>query len=133
MTIEVQETVAGLAPIVGSAISTVATGSKIVYLSGQVGTLEDGSLAGETLKEQTAQAFRNITVALAANGATPADVAKITFYVVDWDMEKLGGLMEGAIEGLGDDLSVTATTLVGVKALFEPGWLIEIDVTAVVD
>jgi enamine deaminase RidA (YjgF/YER057c/UK114 family) len=133
MTIEVQETVEGLAPIVGSAISAAATGSKIVYLSGQVGTLADGSLAGETLKEQTAQAFRNITVALAANGATPADVAKITFYVVDWDMEKLGGLMEGAIEGLGDDLSVTATTLVGVKALFEPGWLIEIDVTAVVD
>jgi enamine deaminase RidA (YjgF/YER057c/UK114 family) len=133
MTIEVQETVEGLAPIVGSAISAAATGSKIVYLSGQVGTLPDGSLAGETLSEQTAQAFRNIAVALAANGATPADVAKITFYIVDWDMEKLGGLMEGAIAGLGDDLSVTATTLVGVKALFEPGWLIEIDVTAVVD
>ncbi|HEY3722614.1 MAG TPA: RidA family protein [Acidimicrobiia bacterium] len=133
MTIELQETVAGLAPIVGSAISAAATGSKIVYLSGQVGTLEDGSPAGETLEAQTAQAFRNIQVALAANGATTSDIAKVTFYIVDWDMEKLGGLMAGAIEGLGDDLTVTATTLVGVQTLFEPGWLIEIDVTAVVD
>ncbi len=58
---------------------------------------------------------------------------KIVFYIVDWDMEKLGGLMEGAIEGLGEELSVTATTLVGVKALFEPNWLIEIDATAVID
>jgi enamine deaminase RidA (YjgF/YER057c/UK114 family) len=133
MSIEVQETVAGLAPIVGSAISTRATGSKIIYLSGQVGTLEDGTIAGATLSEQTAQAFRNIKVALAANGAAVADIAKITFYVVDWDMEKLGGLMEGAVAALGDELSVTATTLVGVKSLFEPNWLIEIDVTAVID
>jgi enamine deaminase RidA (YjgF/YER057c/UK114 family) len=133
MTIEVQETIEGLAPIVGSAISAAATGSKIIYLSGQVGALADGTMAGDTLAAQTAQAFRNITVALAANGATPADVAKITFYIVDWNAEKLGGLMEGAIEGLGDDLAVTATTLVGVSALFEPEWLIEIDVTAVID
>jgi enamine deaminase RidA (YjgF/YER057c/UK114 family) len=133
MTIEIKETVPGLAPIVGSAITATATGSKIIYLSGQVGALEDGTMAGDTLKEQTAQAFRNITTALAANGATPADVAKITFYVVDWNMEKLGGLMEGAIEGLGEDLAVTATTLIGVSALFEPHWLIEIDATAVID
>jgi enamine deaminase RidA (YjgF/YER057c/UK114 family) len=133
MTIEVKETVKGLAPIVGSAISAAATGSTILYLSGQVGTREDGSMAGDTLKEQTAQAFRNISVALAANGATTADVAKITFYIVDWNIEKLGALMEGAIEALGEDLSVSATTLVGVAALFEPEWLIEIDVTAVLD
>lgn len=133
MTIATKETIEGLAPIVGSAMSATATGSKIIYLSGQVGTLEDGTMAGSTLKDQTAQAFRNIVVALAANGATPADVAKITFYIVDWDMEKLGGLMEGAIEGLGDAFAITATTLVGVKALFEPEWLIEIDVTAVID
>ena len=47
-------------------------------------------------------------------------------------MEKLGPLMEAAIEVLGDDFPVTATTLIGVAALFEPDYLIEIDVTAVV-
>ena len=41
--------------------------------------------------------------------------------------------MEAAIEVFGDEFPVTATTLVGVAALFEPDWLIEIDVTAVID
>ena len=133
MTIETKETIDGLAPIVGSAMTATATGSKIIYLSGQVGTKADGTMAGDTLAAQTEQAFRNIVTALAANGATTADVAKIVFYVVDWNMDKLGDLFEGSIAALGEDLAVTATTLVGVQALFEPGWLIEIDVTAVVD
>jgi enamine deaminase RidA (YjgF/YER057c/UK114 family) len=132
VTIEAKESIPGLAPIVGSAMSTKATGSTIVYLSGQVGTLEDGTMAGSTLKEQTAQAFRNIMVALEANGAGPENIAKITFYVVDWDMEKLGDLMEGVLEVVDVDAPLTATTLVGVKALFEPEWLIEVDVTAVI-
>jgi len=133
MTIETKETIEGLAPIVGSAMCATATGSKTIYLSGQVGTKADGAMSGDTLAAQTEQAFRNIVTALAANGATVADVAKITFYVVDWSPEKLDGLFEGAIAALGEGLAVTATTLVGVQALFEPEWLIEIDVTAVVD
>jgi enamine deaminase RidA (YjgF/YER057c/UK114 family) len=48
-------------------------------------------------------------------------------------MEKLGPLVESAIEVFGDEFPVTATTLVGVAALFEPDYLIEVDVTAVID
>jgi enamine deaminase RidA (YjgF/YER057c/UK114 family) len=133
MTIEAKETIDGLAPIPGSAISTLATGSKILYLSGQTGQVADGSVAGPDFKSQASQAMRNIKTALAANGAGLADVAKIVFYIVDWNMEKLGPLMESAIEVFGDEFPVTATTLIGVAALFEPDYLIEIDVTAVVD
>jgi enamine deaminase RidA (YjgF/YER057c/UK114 family) len=133
MTIEAKETIEGLAPIPGSAVSTLASGSKILYLSGQTGQVADGSVAGADFKSQCSQALRNIKTALAANGATLADVAKIVFYIVDWNMEKLGPLMESAIEVFGDDFPLTATTLIGVAALFEPDYLIEIDVTAVVD
>jgi enamine deaminase RidA (YjgF/YER057c/UK114 family) len=133
MTIEAKETVEGLAPIPGSAITTLATGSKMLFLSGQTGQLADGSVAGPDFKSQTSQALRNIKTALAANGAGLADVAKIVFYIVDWNMEKLGPLMESAIEVFGEDFPITATTLIGVAALFEPEYLIEIDVTAVID
>jgi enamine deaminase RidA (YjgF/YER057c/UK114 family) len=133
MTIAAKETIEGLAPIPGSAISTIGTGSKILYLSGQTGQVADGSVAGADFKSQASQALRNIKTALAANDATLADVAKIVFYVVDWNLEKLGPLMESAIEVFGDELPVTATTLIGVAALFEPDYLIEIDVTAVID
>ncbi len=133
MTIEAKETVEGLAPIPGSAITTLATGAKVLFLSGQTGQVADGSVAGADFKSQASQAMRNIKTALAANGASLADVAKIVFYVVDWNMEKLGPLMESAIEVFGEELPATATTLIGVAALFEPDYLIEIDVTAVVD
>jgi enamine deaminase RidA (YjgF/YER057c/UK114 family) len=133
MTIEAKETIEGLAPIPGSAISTVASGTKTLFLSGQTGQVADGSVAGPDFKSQTSQALRNIKTALAANGASLADVAKIVFYIVDWNMEKLGPLMESAIEVFGEEFPVTATTLIGVAALFEPELLIEIDVTAVID
>ncbi len=133
MSIEAKETIEGLAPIPGSAISTIATGSKILYLSGQTGQVADGSVAGPDFKSQTTQALKNIKTALAANGASLADVAKIVFYIVDWNMEKLGPLMESAIEVFGDEFPVTATTLIGVATLFEPDYLIEVDVTAVID
>jgi enamine deaminase RidA (YjgF/YER057c/UK114 family) len=132
MTIEAKETVEGLAPIPGSAISTIATGSKILFLSGQTGQVADGSVAGADFKSQSSQALRNIKTALAANGASLADVAKIVFYIVDWNQEKLGPLMESAIEVFGEEFPVTATTLIGVAALFDPEYLIEVDVTAVV-
>jgi enamine deaminase RidA (YjgF/YER057c/UK114 family) len=131
MTIEAKETIEGLAPIPGSAISTLASGSRILFLSGQTGQVADGSVAGPDFKSQATQSLTNIKTALAANGAGLADVAKIVFYIVDWNMEKLGPLMEAAIEVFGDEFPVTATTLIGVAALFEPEYLIEVDVTAV--
>jgi enamine deaminase RidA (YjgF/YER057c/UK114 family) len=133
MSIERKETVDGLAPIPGSAISTLATGSRILFLSGQTGQVADGTVAGPDFKSQAAQSLRNIKIALAANGAGLADVTKIVFYVVDWNMDKLAPLMEAAVEVLGDELPAAATTLIGVAALFEPDYLIEIDVTAVLD
>jgi enamine deaminase RidA (YjgF/YER057c/UK114 family) len=133
MTIDAKETIEGLAPIPGSAVSIIATGSKTLYLSGQTGQVADGSVAGPDFKSQASQALKNIKTALAANGASLADVAKIVFYIVDWNMEKLEPLMESAIEVFGDEFPLTATTLIGVAALFEPDYLIEIDVTAVID
>jgi enamine deaminase RidA (YjgF/YER057c/UK114 family) len=133
MTITPRETVEGLAPIPASAISTLATGSKMLFLSGQTGQVADGSVAGPDFKSQASQALRTIKTALAANDAKLSDVAKIVFYIVDWNQEKLGPLMESAIEVFGDEFPLTSTTLIGVAALFEPEFLIEIDVTAVVD
>ena len=132
MSIEAKAEIEGLAPVPGSAISTIAQGSKLLFLSGQTGQAADGSLAGTDFKSQATQALKNIRIALAANGATLADVAKITFYIVDWNMEKLGPLMESALDVFGDEFPLTATTLIGVAALFEEDMLIEIDVTAVI-
>jgi enamine deaminase RidA (YjgF/YER057c/UK114 family) len=108
----------------------VATGSRLVFISGQVAQDAEGEIVGiGDLAAQTEQALGNVGIALKAAGATFGDVAKTTIYVVDWRPEKMADLMEG--------LSRTEvgqpgpTTLIGVAALADPRLLVEFDVTAV--
>lgn len=112
----------------------VASGGRTVYLAGQVSqdaagaTVAAGDLAG-----QTEQALVNVAGALESVGASLDDVAKVTFYVVDWEpskMEAIGAGLGAAAAKLGVN-PVKPATLIGVTALFEPGLLVEIDATAV--
>jgi len=120
----------GLADIPGSAHVSIATGGRQIYVSGQVGNLADGTVV-EGFWAQTAQAFRNLVVALAAAGASPADLVKVTFLIVDWTEDKLGDLIEAAIEVFGAEFPTNTSTLHGVATLFDPRCLIEIDAIAV--
>ena len=122
---------AGLPAAIGYSQVTVATGSRIVHVSGQIGVDADGTLAGDDHRSQAEQAFRNLVTALTAAGASLADVAKITFFIVDYTPEALGALFEAAATVMGSDMPVTATTLLGVACLSDPSHKIEIEATAV--
>ena len=114
----------------------VATGSKMVYLAGQVASNTDGELVGEgDLAAQTEQALLNVAAGLEAGGATFDDVAKVTIYVVDWEEAKMEQLMAGVMAAAQklEAAPLAPTTLVPVPALFAAGYLIELDVTAVID
>lgn len=64
---------------------SIATGSKLVFLAGQVARDADGRHVGEgDLAAQVEQSYLNIGTALAAVGASFDDVAKLTVHVVDW-------------------------------------------------
>ena len=55
-------------------------------------------------------------------------------YVVDWNPSMVEALFEGAARaGTQREFTQPATTLIGVKSLFVPEMLIEIEATAVVD
>jgi enamine deaminase RidA (YjgF/YER057c/UK114 family) len=62
-------------------------GWRIILPAGQGGETEDQFLS-EDFATQLKQAVRNTETVLAAAGATIADVAKFTLYVVDHDKEK---------------------------------------------
>lgn len=111
----------------------VATGTRTVFVSGQVARTADGTPVGPgDLAAQTEQAYRNVATALDAVGATLHDVAKMTVYVVDLTPEKMGGFGEGAMRAAAALGQVTpAITLVGVTALGEPDLLVEVEATAV--
>lgn len=115
---------------------SVATGSRLVFLAGQVAWDADGNTVGVgDLAAQVEQCVMNVATALAAVGATLDDVAKLTFYAVDWTADKMPSLMEGfgrAAAKLGT-VPAAPATLIGVSSLDIPEHLVEIEATAVLD
>ena len=72
-----------------------------------------------------AQAEANLGAVIAALGGRPDQVVKLTVYVVDHEMSKLGPLTEKVIQMFGDRLP--AQTLVPVPRLAIDPMLFEID------
>lgn len=109
-----------------------ATGSRLVFVAGQVAEDARGNLVGPgDLAEQARQAFANVGRSLAAAGAEPDQVTKITIYVVHHKPEYLPDISEARMSVFGGHKP--ADTLVGVETLAEPGYLIEVEAIAVVD
>ena len=115
---------------------SIATGSKLVFLAGQVARDAEGNPVGEgDFAAQVEQAYLNVATALAGVGGSFNDVAKLTIYVVDWTPDKMSLLGEGvarAAAQLGVD-PVKPITLLGVAALTEPDLMVEVEATAIID
>ncbi|MEV6212363.1 RidA family protein [Kitasatospora sp. NPDC051914] len=114
----------------------IASGSRMVFVAGQVAWDEEGVTVGEgDLAAQAEQCYLNVATALAGAGGSFDDVAKLTVYVVGWTPDKMPLLLDG-ISRAASKLGVTPAppaTLVGVAALDVPEHLIEIEATAVLD
>ena len=112
----------------------IASGSRTVYLAGQVARDADGAPVGEgDFAAQVEQAYLNVATAMAAAGGSFEDVAKLTIHVVDWSASKYPQLGEGVARAagrLGID-PVKPITLIPVAALGEPDLLVEVDAIAV--
>ena len=110
-----------------------AHGGKTVYLSGQVAwDAEQQIVGGDDLGAQTRQALRNIDIAMQAAGGSLADVVSLRIYIVK---EKLGELepISAALKALFPAERAPATTWVGVYALANPAFLVEIEAVGVVE
>lgn len=120
-----------LAPLPGPAHVIVAEGGRTIYVSGQTGVDIEGKVVGADHRSQSVQALKNLEIALAAAGASIADVVRMGIYIADYSDEALGALVEAAIEVTGTIPSATST-LLGVASLWQPDVLVEIDAVAVV-
>ena len=113
---------------------SIATGSRLVFIAGQVARDANGEPVGVgDLAAQTEQAFRNGATAIAAAGGSFADIAKLNVYVVDWTPDKMAALGEGVMRAAttAEIDPLKPITLIGVAALGEPDLLIEVEATAV--
>jgi len=99
-----------------------------IYLAGQVPRDRDGNNVGKgDMRAQIRQVGQNLKAALAAAGATLADVVKTTTYVTDVDEFFRHSDVRAEIFGKEPP---TSTTLV-VKALAHPDFMVEIEAIAV--
>ena len=110
-----------------------ASGRRTIYTAGQVSIDGRGALVGAAdLAAQTAQAMRNVGLALSAAGASYADIVKITTYVVNYKPEHRS-IIGNARAPFFANGTPPASTLVGVAALAMAEWIVEIEAIAVLD
>ena len=105
---------------------------KTVYISGQVAIDREGKVVGRgDLGAQAAQVFENLSLALNAAGAKPADVVKLNVYVVNMKPEDAKTVGLARRKHFSQE-NLPASTMVGVVSLVAPDFLLEVEAIAVV-
>ena len=112
-----------------SHVAGVAAGARLVFIAGQGGETEDGKLAPD-FRLQVRQALRNLGIAVAAAGARPSDIAKLTVLIVDHSEQRLHVFGEELAAALGAGPKPTCT-LIPVPRLALDGMLFEVEAVAV--
>ncbi len=103
---------------------------RVVFFAGQWGGDVEGKLVEGGFTAQVERAYENVQSHLAAAGIGPAQVTKLTHYVVDLDQEKRSAL-HGQV-GTIWPVDKPAATLLGVARLARDGMMYEVDVQAVI-
>ena len=105
-------------------------GRRMVFIAGQLSRDGSGNVVGKgDMRAQIRQCCENIKTALAAAGASLADVVKISTFAVD--IEKFFENVDVRTEYFGSVLPTSTT--VEVRKLASPDFLVEIEAIAVVD
>ena len=118
--------VEGLAEPLSHYADAVVAGDTL-YVSGIVPVDASGAVVGDDVVAPARQVFAIMERVLAAAAATPADVVKVTVYLVDPRYrEPVYRVMGRRLKGVHP-----VSTGIVVSALARPEWLVEIDATAV--
>lgn len=105
------------------------SGGRLIYVAGQVPADAEGrTVARGDVVGQTRQVLENIRAVLAEAGATPADVIKITIFSTD--IRNRDAINKARGEFFKPPYP--ASTQVGVAALADPDFLVEIEAVAFV-
>jgi enamine deaminase RidA (YjgF/YER057c/UK114 family) len=116
----------------GYSDAMVARG-RFVVLAGQIGwDPASGEFASDDLAEQTAQTLRNVAAALAACGAEPRHVVRLTWYVTDREAYLASRSAIGETYRAVFGQHYPAMALVIVAGLVEARARVEIEATAVI-
>jgi enamine deaminase RidA (YjgF/YER057c/UK114 family) len=110
--------------------SHVFVSGGMIYISGQVSVDLNGQVVGKgDLRMQVTRVYENLKLCLQSAGATFDDVVKMNTYVVNYKPEDISVIREVRKRYLPGE-HPPASTLVGVQALVNPDFLVEIELIA---
>ena len=109
----------------------LATGSRILFVAGQIAWDAKHDIVSDDFGLQFKQALANVVAVVREAGGEPQHVARLTIYVVDRNqyLDALGAVGDAYRQIMGKHFPAMA--LVEVKALLEPLAHVEIEATAV--
>lgn len=117
----------------GFSQAVAASGRRTLYVSGQTAWDSRKQLVGGAdLENQARRALLNLQSVVEAAGGTLADVVSVRVYLVDYRPEKAAAVGRAFKDSFSGDVK-PACTWVGVAALADPAFLIEVEATAVLD
>ncbi len=117
----------------GFSQAVVATGQRTLYCSGQVGwdKNEDIGAAGD-LGDQTRRSLANVERLVNAAGGTLKDIVSLRIYIVGENIWNGRAIREALLATFGPD-APPAATWIGVAALANLEFVVEIEAVAVLD
>ena len=116
-------------PVANYKMAARQEGGQLVYISGQVAWDTNGNVIGKgDVGAQARQVFRNLQQVLQAAGGDLKDLMKITTYITK--IEDFPAVAQARSETFPGELP--ASTLIVVKGLFNPDFLIEVEGVAAI-
>jgi reactive intermediate/imine deaminase len=111
-------------PVANYKMATRQEGGQLLYISGQVARDTDGNVVGTgDMRTQARQVFQNLRQVLQAAGGDFKDLMKITTYITNIaDFPAVAEVRGEIFQG-----ELPASTLIVVKSLFNPDFLIEVE------
>ena len=109
-----------------------AEGGRLIFISGQVPEDAKGNLIGKgDIEKQTKQVLKNIKSMVEQSGGSVADIVKITIYMIDINPSSYEVVARLRREFFHES-NYPASTMVEVRRLVSPDWLIEIEAWVVI-
>jgi 2-iminobutanoate/2-iminopropanoate deaminase len=116
-------------PVANYKLATRRESGQLLYISGQVAWDTNGNIVGKgDVRAQARQVFQNLRQVLQTAGGDLKDLMKITTYITK--IEDFPAVAEARSEVFQGELP--ASTLIVVKGLFHPDFLLEVEGVAAI-
>lgn len=121
-----------LAAPIGFSHAVAAAAGRTVYIGGQTAHDASGTIVGDGMIEQFAQAAANVVIALEAAGATAEHLVSMHIYVTDVKTYRVSLKDLSTVYRLHFGDHYPAVALFEVNGLFDPAALVELVCIAVI-